>query len=67
MKAAEFHELTTDELTQKEQELKRNLFNLRFQIATNQQENTAALRNARRDIARVKTILRERAIQVRAE
>jgi large subunit ribosomal protein L29 len=60
MKAAEIHELSTEELEQKEQELKRNLFNLRFQVATNQQDNTAALGLTRREIARVKTILNER-------
>jgi len=63
MKAAELHELTTDELVQKARELKKNLFNLRFQVATNQQNNTAGLGQTRRDIARVKTILRERQVQ----
>lgn len=62
MKATELNELTTEELRQKEQQFKRNLFNLRFQVATNQQENTAGLRQARKDIARVKTILRQRAL-----
>jgi large subunit ribosomal protein L29 len=67
MKAAELHELTIEELSQKEQELKRSLLNLRFQVATNQQDNTAATRGVRRDIARVKTILRERAALAQAE
>lgn len=60
MKARELRELTTEELEQKEREFKRRLFNLRFQVATNQQDNTAALEQARKDVARVKTILRER-------
>lgn len=60
MKAAELHELTSEELLQKEREFKKNAFNLRFQFATNQQDNTAALGMTRKDIARVKTILRQR-------
>lgn len=60
MKASELHELTREELLQKEREFKKNAFNLRFQFATNQQDNTAALGLTRKDIARVKTILRER-------
>jgi len=60
MKPADLRELTEDELLQKEKEFKRRLFNLRFQLATNQQENTAALRRARQDVARVRTVLRER-------
>jgi len=63
MKASELHELTEEELILKEQQLKRSLFNLRFQLATNQQENSAALGRARRDVARVKTILGERQAQ----
>mgnify|MGYP002624782424 CR=1 FL=1 len=63
MKAIELNELTTEELRQKEQEFKRNLFNLRFQVATNQQENTAGLRQARKAIARVKTLLRQRELR----
>lgn len=60
MKAETLRELTDEELREKLVELKRKLFTLRFQIATGQQENTAALRETRRDIARVMTILRER-------
>ena len=63
MKAAELHDLPGQELEQKLQELKRELFNLRFQIATHQQENTAGLNRTRRDIARVKTELRQRQLQ----
>jgi large subunit ribosomal protein L29 len=60
MKASELRDLTDEELQQKEAELKRKLFTLRFQVAMGQQDNTAALRETRRDIARVKTVLRER-------
>lgn len=60
MKASELRDLTDEELRQKEAELKRKLFTLRFQVAMGQQDNTAALRETRRDIARVKTVLRER-------
>jgi len=63
MKPSELHELTEEELVLKEQQMKRNVFNLRFQLATNQQENTAALGRARRDVARVKTILAQRQAQ----
>jgi large subunit ribosomal protein L29 len=60
MRAEALRELTDEELGDREGELKRKLFNLRFQVATDRQDNTAALRQARREIARVKTILRER-------
>ncbi len=60
MKAQELRDLTEEELHQKESELKRKLFTLRFQVATGQQDNTAALQETRRDIARVKTVMRER-------
>ena len=56
----ELRELSEDELREKESELKRTLFNLRFQLAMGQQDNTAALKETRRDIARVKTVLNER-------
>jgi large subunit ribosomal protein L29 len=60
MKAQELRDLTEEELHQKEAELKRKLFTLRFQVATGQQDNTAALKDTKRDIARVKTVLHER-------
>jgi len=56
----ELRELSEDELREKESELKRTLFNLRFQLAMGQQDNTAAIKETRRDIARVKTVLSER-------
>ena len=60
MKASELRELSDDELQQKGQELVEELFNLRFQLATNQIENVGRLSAVRRDIARVKTIQRQR-------
>ena len=60
MKASALRELTEEELDQKYKELAEELFNLRFQLATSQLENAGRLRVVRRDIARVKTIQRER-------
>lgn len=60
MKASELRELSDKELQEKLQELKDELFNLRFQMATGQLENTMRLREVRKSIARVKTVLRER-------
>lgn len=59
MRASNLRDLTNGELREKEAELKRKLFNLRFQVATDQQDNTAAISETKRDIARVKTVLRE--------
>ena len=60
MKAKKFHEMSTQELLQQETELKTELFNLRFQHATGQLPNPIVIKSTKRDIARVKTILRER-------
>ncbi len=59
MKATELRELSTAELNEKLDDLKKELFNLRFQLAVNQLENTARLKSVKKDIARVKTVLRE--------
>lgn len=59
MRARELRELSVDELTQKERDLKEELFNLRFQRATGQLDNLMRLTQVKRDIARVKTVLRE--------
>ncbi|OGF53000.1 MAG: 50S ribosomal protein L29 [Candidatus Fraserbacteria bacterium RBG_16_55_9] len=67
MKAQELRDLTEEELQQKEAELKRKLFTLRFQVATGQQDNTAALKETKRDIARVKTVLSEQGKNKRAK
>lgn len=61
MKSAELRELSLDELAQKEKELKRKLFNLRFQRSTGELDNTAELKKARRDVARVMTVAAEKA------
>jgi large subunit ribosomal protein L29 len=60
VKARELRELSDEELRQKGQELVEELFNLRFQLATGQIENVGRITAVRRDIARVKTIQRER-------
>lgn len=59
MKTGAFREMTKEELLQKIKELQEALFNLQFQHATNQLENTAQLEKTRKDIARAKTILGE--------
>ena len=59
MKANEIKALTTAEMLEKEKGYKDELFNLRFQLATGQLENTARLKQVRKDIARIKTVLRE--------
>ena len=58
MKASELKELSQAELEQKLAELKQELFNLRFQHAVNQLENPLRMKAVKRDIARVKTVLR---------
>ncbi len=60
MKATEVRNLSDEELVQKEQDLKEEMFNLRFQFFTGQLENTTRLTQIRRDIARVMTIRHER-------
>ena len=60
MKVNEIRDFTDMELNQKLDELKAELFNLRFQNATNQLENPQRITDVKRTIARVKTILRER-------
>lgn len=60
MKAELLRDLTREELEEKVSELGRKLFTLRFQVATHQQDNTAALQATKRDIARAKTILHQR-------
>ena len=63
MKAKEVHELSNDELTRKVDDLKDELFKLRFQLATGQLENPIRIRDVKRSIARVKTVLRERELK----
>lgn len=59
MKAKEIRDLSVEELKEKEREIGQELFNLRFQKATGQLGNTAMIRQTKKDLARVKTILRE--------
>jgi large subunit ribosomal protein L29 len=61
MKAADVRAKTDDELKTELGQLAKEVFNLRFQKASGQMENTARMRQARRDVARIKTILSERA------
>ncbi|ANZ99010.1 MULTISPECIES: 50S ribosomal protein L29 [Carnobacterium] len=63
MKANELKELSTAEMVEKEKEYKEELFNLRFQLATGQLENTARLSEVRKSIARIKTALRQSELQ----
>ena len=58
MKANEFSAMTTEQLVEKVNELKTELFNLRFQLATGQLQNTMQISAVKRDIARAKTVLR---------
>ncbi|WP_163655171.1 50S ribosomal protein L29 [Listeria sp. PSOL-1] len=60
MKAKDIRELSTTEIKDQEKTLKEELFNLRFQLATGQLENTARIREVRKAIARMKTIVKER-------
>jgi len=60
MKPRELRDLSVDELAAKEKEFREEEFNLRFKHATGQLEKTARLRKLRRDVARVKTIMREK-------
>ena len=60
MKARELREMSEEELESKERDLMEEVFNLRFQIAAGIAENPQILRNVRKDLARVKTVRRER-------
>jgi large subunit ribosomal protein L29 len=59
MNATELRELDAEELVSKLAEAKAELFNLRFQLATNQLDNTARLREMRKEVARIATVIRE--------
>ncbi len=63
MKASELRELPYEELHEKLVESKEELFNLRFQLATNQLDNTSRMRDVRRGIARIATAIREQEIE----
>ena len=59
MKANEFTSMSKEQLTEKVAELKKDLFTLRFQLATDQLQNTMQITAVKRDIARAKTVLRQ--------
>ena len=63
MKAKEIRYLTTSEIEEQIKSSKEELFNLRFQLATGQLEETARIRTVRKTIARLKTVAREREIE----
>lgn len=60
MKTNDIRQMSSEELNKKSLELKNELFNLRFRLATGQLDNPSSIKNVKRDIARVKTILRQR-------
>lgn len=64
MKAKDYRNLTTAEIEQKITGLKEELFNLRFQLATGQLDNPSRIRQVRKDIAKAKTVLRERELGI---
>ena len=66
MKTKELRELTVEELNVKLKDLSEELFNLRFRHAIGQLENPASLNNCKKDIAKVKTLLREKELGAKA-
>ena len=66
MKASEIRALTAEELSAKLGELKKDLFNLRLQLATNQLDNTNKINEVKHDIARINTVIREKQIAEKA-
>lgn len=67
MKPAEIRELSDAQLVEKLKEMRAELFNLRFQMATSQLDNTARVKNVKRDIARIQTEMRARQIAAEAK
>lgn len=63
MKAKEIHELSAEDLQAKLKDARAELFNLRFQMATSQLDNTARLRQVKTDIARIQTEMRARELK----
>jgi large subunit ribosomal protein L29 len=63
MKAGHYREMVAEELEIKLEELEKHLFDLRSQSVTEKLENSKAIINVKRDIARIKTIMRERALE----
>ena len=67
MKANEIRKMSSEDLNKKVNELKNELFNLRFRLATGQLDNPSSIKSVKRDIAKVKTIIRERELEVGKE
>ena len=67
MKANEIRKMSSEDLNKKVIELKNELFNLRFRLATGQLDNPSSIKSVKRDRARVKTIIRERELEVGKE
>jgi large subunit ribosomal protein L29 len=66
-KTAELRELTDDQLLERAEGAKEELFNLRFQLATGQLDNSSAIKKVRHEIARIATVMRERDIEAARE
>ncbi len=62
MKAIELRDMNYNELIEKLDEAKEELFNLRFQLATNQLDNTTRIRQVKKEIARIRTVMSEEEI-----
>ncbi len=67
MKTKEIRQMSSSDLHKKVNDLKNELFNLRFRLATGQLDNTASINHVKKDIARVKTVLRERELEMGKE
>lgn len=66
-KAAELRELTDEQLLERAEAAKEELFNLRFQLATGQLDNSSMIKKVRHEIARIATVVRERAIEAQLD
>lgn len=65
-KTAELRELTDEQLVERAESAKEELFNLRFQLATGQLDNSSSIKKVRHEIARIATVMRERDIEARS-
>jgi large subunit ribosomal protein L29 len=63
--AAELRELSDDQLVERAESAKEELFNLRFQLATGQLDNSSAIKKVRHEIARIATVIRQRDLEAR--
>jgi large subunit ribosomal protein L29 len=66
-KTAELRELTDDQLRERAESAKEELFNLRFQLATGQLDDSSSIKKVRHEIARIATVMRERDIEARLD